>query len=472
MGADCYKDVADEERLIVNPKQPPFLRGGRAPFPSLLHTVLEEAEEKGYDDVCGWLPHGRGFRIHSKQRFISEVLDRHFRNQSHFTSFQRQLNLYGIRKIEGSKNRDVGCYFHEKLLRGRPDLALFVKRHGKQNLRYDAGEEPDLYSFPPIAACQAFTLEKLLAQQGYVDEPSEPKKKKLKSFRLPRPLISQPKPIVAQSLASALVAKSESVAHSPSPSHLFGQVEDHRSGSSANSSNIEPEPFMYAPTTRSYDQASNPGSTMDPLMGQHASTSYSLSGSVWQDLADLRPEDLEPNPVFHPQSQDLSRQQNANLPCLNQEMRMLEKIKLQTLQQQGMLRAPAANPSKSETSGQSWPNEVCKHSNYDRQVSSLRRSSNFETYFQGQNPLQQAALLQQFGPVQRLMAMRQQQDNDLPNLQQRSGVGSQFDSMKYQYQDGLSFEPLQRQQGRLTNDALSNCADYGSSMPGAFGHMG
>mmetsp|Transcript_7105 Transcript_7105/g.7764 ORF Transcript_7105/g.7764 Transcript_7105/m.7764 type:complete len:292 (+) Transcript_7105:632-1507(+) len=42
------------------------------------------------------------------------------------TSFQRQLNSYGFRKI--SRGGESGCYFHPKFQKGRPDLLLVVQR--------------------------------------------------------------------------------------------------------------------------------------------------------------------------------------------------------------------------------------------------------------------------------------------------------------------------------------------------------
>ena len=43
----------------------------------------------------------------------------HFR-QTKLTSFQRQLNLYGFRRI--TRGKDSGAYYHEFFLRGRFDL--------------------------------------------------------------------------------------------------------------------------------------------------------------------------------------------------------------------------------------------------------------------------------------------------------------------------------------------------------------
>lgn len=43
-----------------------------------------------------------------------------------FSSFQRQLNLYGFRKIV--KGRESGCYMHPAFLRDRPELLADVRK--------------------------------------------------------------------------------------------------------------------------------------------------------------------------------------------------------------------------------------------------------------------------------------------------------------------------------------------------------
>jgi HSF-type DNA-binding len=64
-------------------------------FPLQLHVMLSNAHAGGYNDVCSWQPHGRAFLVKDRQRFVGEVLPIYFR-QSKFSSFQRQLNLYGF----------------------------------------------------------------------------------------------------------------------------------------------------------------------------------------------------------------------------------------------------------------------------------------------------------------------------------------------------------------------------------------
>jgi hypothetical protein len=85
-------------------------RGGvTEPFPEKLHRMLEAAEREGVADVVSFFSHGRAFAIHKPRRFVNEIMPRFFR-QTRLTSFQRQLNLYGFRRIsQGPDNGGTLC---------------------------------------------------------------------------------------------------------------------------------------------------------------------------------------------------------------------------------------------------------------------------------------------------------------------------------------------------------------------------
>ncbi|KAL7466268.1 hypothetical protein ACHAXS_006561 [Conticribra weissflogii] len=56
--------------------------------------MLKFAAMESLEDVVSWMPHGRAFKIHDPKVFASTIMPKFF-NQSKYTSFQRQLNLYG-----------------------------------------------------------------------------------------------------------------------------------------------------------------------------------------------------------------------------------------------------------------------------------------------------------------------------------------------------------------------------------------
>lgn len=98
------------------------------PFPMKLYDVLEIImNENKYTNVISWQPHGRCFVIHDHVLFKSIILPEYF-NLNIMASFQRQLNLYGFKRITQSTSKDKNGYYHEYFLRGRYDLLYGIHR--------------------------------------------------------------------------------------------------------------------------------------------------------------------------------------------------------------------------------------------------------------------------------------------------------------------------------------------------------
>ena len=136
-------------------------RGGvTEPFPEKLHRMLRETEEGGESDLVSFFPHGRAFAIHHVERFCREIMPRYFK-QSRLSSFQRQLNLYGFTRI--TSGPDIGGYYHELFLKGRPALVVHMRRVGVPKPAGHSGNgsvrglrpatpstAPDFYSMVPV----------------------------------------------------------------------------------------------------------------------------------------------------------------------------------------------------------------------------------------------------------------------------------------------------------------------------------
>lgn len=90
-------------------------------FPQKLFNLIESEDP----NIIGWCERGLSFRVIDIDRFAEEIVPKYFRH-SKMTSFQRQLNLYGFRRV--TKGDDAGSYFHPKFQRGRRDLVSEVKR--------------------------------------------------------------------------------------------------------------------------------------------------------------------------------------------------------------------------------------------------------------------------------------------------------------------------------------------------------
>jgi hypothetical protein len=116
---DTYPRATEETAEEGDPKS--FANLVTASFPKKLFDLVTT----GDSDVVRWEEHGKAFRITSPERFAEEVLPLYFRH-SKLTSFQRQLNLYGFRRVK--KGEDKGSYYHEKFQRGKPNTALEIRR--------------------------------------------------------------------------------------------------------------------------------------------------------------------------------------------------------------------------------------------------------------------------------------------------------------------------------------------------------
>eukprot|EP00815_Leptocylindrus_aporus_P008039 CAMPEP_0116053138 /NCGR_PEP_ID=MMETSP0322-20121206/2001_1 /TAXON_ID=163516 /ORGANISM="Leptocylindrus danicus var. apora, Strain B651" /LENGTH=401 /DNA_ID=CAMNT_0003536229 /DNA_START=571 /DNA_END=1776 /DNA_ORIENTATION=- len=135
-------------------------------FPETLYNTIINCERRGLSSIISFAPHGRSFTVHNPKRFETEIMLRVFTNMSKYASFQRQLNLYGFRRIH--EGPDSGGYWHRRFLRGRRDLVLMLKRRStsaeRRRLQEKADREEEaasgevmdpakFYKMPPIPPC-------------------------------------------------------------------------------------------------------------------------------------------------------------------------------------------------------------------------------------------------------------------------------------------------------------------------------
>uniref|UniRef100_A0A7S1BES7 HSF-type DNA-binding domain-containing protein n=1 Tax=Corethron hystrix TaxID=216773 RepID=A0A7S1BES7_9STRA len=130
----------------------PFKRLGRGhavQFPEKVHTMLKETScDPALFQIVSWKSHGRAFRVYNTQKFVDIILKDYFK-QSKWTSFQRQLNTYGFKRM--TQGVDSGSYYHECFLRGVPSLCSNIDRieiKGKKEAASNPIAEPDFYSMP------------------------------------------------------------------------------------------------------------------------------------------------------------------------------------------------------------------------------------------------------------------------------------------------------------------------------------
>ncbi|CAB9509511.1 HSF-type DNA-binding [Seminavis robusta] len=106
-------------------------------FPTKLHRMLVEIDDnpkyESMKELISWQPHGRCFIIRNEKKFIEKVMS-HFFRVIKFSSFRRQLHLFGFRKLS-RQGPDKGAYFHEQFIKEKPELAVQmrpVKGQGKR----------------------------------------------------------------------------------------------------------------------------------------------------------------------------------------------------------------------------------------------------------------------------------------------------------------------------------------------------
>ena len=95
-------------------------------FPRILHQMLKDAEDYGFQNVVSWLPDGKAFKVRDKKLFASKIMPIYFEKQTKFKSFQRQLNIYSFKRA--TKGADKGCISHELFLRNNAELCNLMKR--------------------------------------------------------------------------------------------------------------------------------------------------------------------------------------------------------------------------------------------------------------------------------------------------------------------------------------------------------
>ncbi|XP_062997624.1 LOW QUALITY PROTEIN: heat shock factor protein 3-like [Elgaria multicarinata webbii] len=107
---------------------------GASPVPGFLAKLWALVEDSGSDDVIAWSRNGQNFCILNEQRFAKELLPKYFKH-SNLSSFIRQLNIYGFRKVIAlengmmTSNKSSAIEFqHPFFKRGKANLLASIKR--------------------------------------------------------------------------------------------------------------------------------------------------------------------------------------------------------------------------------------------------------------------------------------------------------------------------------------------------------
>ncbi|ORX83014.1 hypothetical protein K493DRAFT_307704 [Basidiobolus meristosporus CBS 931.73] len=115
---------------------------------NFVHKLHGMVIDKQYQHLISWNYSGTSFIVCNIMEFSREVLPKHFKHNN-FSSFVRQLNMYGFHKVNKSPRghrtlaeNQIWEFSHPKFLRGRPDLLDDIKRKAMESetLRRETGD--------------------------------------------------------------------------------------------------------------------------------------------------------------------------------------------------------------------------------------------------------------------------------------------------------------------------------------------
>ncbi|KAI8097121.1 HSF-type DNA-binding-domain-containing protein [Halteromyces radiatus] len=193
------------------------------------HLKEVMVNDRTNQQLISWNPSGTSFLVCNATRFAQEVLPIHFKH-SNFSSFVRQLNMYGFHKINkslrgqrGNNENEVWEFSHVKFQYGRPDLLEGIKRKAMDSelLRRETG---DIHaSFSMIQMSQSDLLQQFNTLQdqfsNLLTSFEELKKTQLQQQIIIRRLTDAT--VIHQQSSSS--SEKMKVNHSPPPNVLMSQ---------------------------------------------------------------------------------------------------------------------------------------------------------------------------------------------------------------------------------------------------------
>ncbi|KAI8093045.1 HSF-type DNA-binding-domain-containing protein [Halteromyces radiatus] len=113
---------------------------------TFVHKLFNMVIDEQYQHLISWSYTSTSFIVCNIMEFSKDVLPKHFKH-SNFSSFVRQLNMYGFHKVNKSPRghrtlaeNQIWEFSHSKFIRNRPDLLEEIKRKAMETDTRNQGD--------------------------------------------------------------------------------------------------------------------------------------------------------------------------------------------------------------------------------------------------------------------------------------------------------------------------------------------
>ena len=115
--------IKEKEELFHNEKYKK-----KSDFSNFLLKLYQILENDQYKNIIDWGENGHFFIVKNIHDFTENILPKYFKH-SNYSSFIRQLNMYGFHKKKSNQNEHI--FLHQNFIKGQKDLIKTIKRKSK-----------------------------------------------------------------------------------------------------------------------------------------------------------------------------------------------------------------------------------------------------------------------------------------------------------------------------------------------------